>query len=477
MTSANTASLVEDDDMDIEEILRDFIGNYPVDPDLGFNIGTSGWPLSTSHCGFTNGAQNYSLNHSVDKPSAASPAFDWTIRASLPPKMLDSSARSAGDLLSLRFAEQPSSFYTGSTLTINAALLPMECAAEDLENPRLPRSRVAPMLRNCAGTAPAIADDNLQARDASMTMAGAPRCGPCNKIFTARKSYLRHLRTVHKQIVGKLPALATNECDRCHLRFARKDLLLRHTKHQHSQGKATCHLCGAQVAPRWLAEHATSWACLYRWLRNSHETAFPQVTRGGSRATSIPRPQTLWRTLDPEMLFIILDPNSSNRVSIGVIPRWGFRRSQSAQYHKILALKMFVTAVVRRILAQAHADHESLRWMALLLFVSAFTGPESECLMHFDAVRRLTTEDQPLIVSCELKSGQLQFKLTPTDHALRITCPVLSITSGDFGFSTEDDPDDILHNLQHDHEGPNDGDEDASESGSEEACEIEWLNP
>lgn len=103
------------------------------------------------------------------------------------------------------------------------------------------------MLWNDTWVAPPIAEGDLQAVDARMVMvdapalrdegSGLPRCEPCGKTFKARKSFLRHLRTVHKQVVGKLPAIATNECAQCHLQFARKDLLLRHTKHQHSAGR------------------------------------------------------------------------------------------------------------------------------------------------------------------------------------------------------------------------------------------------
>lgn len=226
------------------------------------------------------------------------------------------------------------------------------------------------------------------------------------------------------------------------------------------------------MASRWLAEHAASWACLLGSLRNSHGSAFLPIIGDGSRIASIPRSQACWRTLVPEKLFTALDPSSSSCIVMCPITRWRFRASQRLDFSELLALKMLVTVVVRRSLAQERASHDLIRWMILLLLVSAFTGPESECIIHSDAIRRLAAKERPLKTSFELKCGQVQIELTPTHFTFCVEFSGFGIHAGysSDGDLTDDDSDDDFDDVQLDNE-------DRDEAGDKEENEDEWLNP
>jgi hypothetical protein len=81
------------------------------------------------------------------------------------------------------------------------------------------------------------------------------KCSSCHQIFTAKKSLLRHVRTVHRS--------KAFSCSHCGVKFTRKDTRDRHEGEKHSQNENTirCAPCGRYVSKRALAEHHDSEIC------------------------------------------------------------------------------------------------------------------------------------------------------------------------------------------------------------------------
>lgn len=83
-------------------------------------------------------------------------------------------------------------------------------------------------------------------------------CQFCKRIFELKKSFNRHMRTVH-QPIQETPFL----CTKCERRFLRKDVLTRHETTQHGAQRTVvqCSVCHKHIRPRALAEHRASQVC------------------------------------------------------------------------------------------------------------------------------------------------------------------------------------------------------------------------
>ena len=104
---------------------------------------------------------------------------------------------------------------------------------------------------------------NVETTQAENKRTATHICAVCQQTFAARKSLLRHVRSVHDNATS-------HTCLSCGRVFARKDILDRHRNTQHNKNHAAkqCKTCLEWIRPRASASHRASDAC-----RRSQEQA------------------------------------------------------------------------------------------------------------------------------------------------------------------------------------------------------------
>ena len=231
------------------------------------------------------------------------------------------------------------------------------------------------------------------------------QCRRCNRQFTIRRSFLRHIKSVHEA--------KTFSCIECKIKFARKDTRDRHLTEKHSGVKMSvkCVHCGRCVAKRALTEHLDSDVC--------HKTRATQMAEAQKALIGLPM-KYVGAEDDPFLaalrmlrLFAAKRPSQQNKrfrtryyapypelevfkVYSGISPRvrvravWLLPRTDYAE-STLLGFENLVVALLAQRIAESNAPSISLAMAALLLgcMASAVDPQSLKSRIHFVGAAKL----------------------------------------------------------------------------------------
>lgn len=95
---------------------------------------------------------------------------------------------------------------------------------------------------------------------------GNPSCEPCDKTFTTRRSYLRHMREEKRHRTGGGNSEGCFKCPWCPVTCGRAYDLRRHETKKHSKRPLTCESCGTRYKP---GTHSQAECAIWRQPRDS----------------------------------------------------------------------------------------------------------------------------------------------------------------------------------------------------------------